>query len=612
MTLGPFLRRELVTLVRRGRAFSNRRHVVLLMAVIVAGMILLWDWRGWDRASLSGTRRFGEVTFTLLFTALTGLAIGILGPQAAVLIAGERDQKTLDALLTTRFSSAEIVLGAMAAGLTRFFNATAATIPIMLVVLVFGAVDPRLLFLGLGGLGATALFISATSIWVSVHARTGTRASTLAAGYLIFWCGFPFFFLVTLKPLLWPSCPAWIHQTALWCLDSSPMGLLTNVLGVLPRPGTFVSTVQLMIAWQGLGTLLLTAHAIIRLRPASRALYDVEGRTSHLRMLRQAMRRPVPRPACGDDPVLWNDRYSVLPSSRIMRTIRRAESLALLLIIIVMTSWFALPAFHELRERGYGPSPEAFQFPEWNPLPRVLVSKIIISSPIAAVPGQARLDFNVTLRQISALFGVFYVICTLANTTQSLEREQRRDTWFGLVATPLTGWEILRAKMIASLERSGKGGLILVGLWTTGLLSGAIHPIGYIAALAWLSVLSVVFGSLGLNLQLKEISRKITGSRSLEPLVLLKSVGLLLLFSVVPLSYGWVSLFSYEDVYAMIHADPFPLFSPIPHNARFGARSVALVWILGMIPLVIWAFVLTNSMCRRFDFYIGRPTRPKS
>lgn len=54
MLLEPFLRGELIIAVQRGSAFSRRRGAVVLMTAVIAGCVVVWDWRGWDRASVAG------------------------------------------------------------------------------------------------------------------------------------------------------------------------------------------------------------------------------------------------------------------------------------------------------------------------------------------------------------------------------------------------------------------------------------------------------------------------------------------------------------------------------------------------------------------------------
>ena len=116
--------------------------------------------------------------------------------------------------------------------------------------------------------------------------------------------------------------------------------------------------------------------------------------------------------------------------------------------------------------------------PEGNPFARVLLGKLLIPAGSAA-PGQARLEFNVALRQFSALFVMLYVVMVCGTAAMSMIVERERDTWQSLIATSLTPWEILRAKMLAAIWRAREAGLMLIALWTVGLAGGCRPSAGF-------------------------------------------------------------------------------------------------------------------------------------
>ena len=89
---------------------------------------------------------------------------------------------------------------------------------------------------------------------------------------------------------------------------------------------------------------------------------------------------------CGDDPVLWNELHSQRASSLAGRIAAGLGELVGIGVLALGTSWFALPAFSELAERGYGAAREGFTMPEVNPLARVLIGKLLIPAGSAA-PG---------------------------------------------------------------------------------------------------------------------------------------------------------------------------------------------------------------------------------
>ena len=74
------------------------------------------------------------------------------------------------ALLTTQLSGAEIVVGTMAAGLLRAANGLAAAVPLVVLIVFLGGVDPGLVLLSGAGLASTALAAAAISVVASVGA----------------------------------------------------------------------------------------------------------------------------------------------------------------------------------------------------------------------------------------------------------------------------------------------------------------------------------------------------------------------------------------------------------------------------------------------------------
>jgi hypothetical protein len=341
---GPFLKREMVTSVRCGRVIPDRLIALLLVAWVVAGCVGVWDEWGWDRTSVRAAAWFALVAFGLTAFAQAGIAIGLVVGQVAPAIASERDRKSLYAVLTTQLSGAEIVVGTMAAGLLRAANGLAAVLPLVVLMVFLGGVDPGLVLLSGAGLASTALAAAAISIVASVGAPTRGRAVSFAVGLVLAWFALPPAFL-TLRMLLWKGGPRWLTEAALWLLDSSPFGVGLSLM------------------------------------------------------------------------------------------------------------------------------------PAWNPLLRVPVDKL---SMLAGGPaaGQARLEFNIALRQCSAFWAGGYVLGLYSAAALGVKRERERGTWLGLIATPLCAWEIVRAKMLGPVLSSLRGALTLIALWTVGLMAGAVPPPG--------------------------------------------------------------------------------------------------------------------------------------
>ena len=608
MWLGPFLRRELTTSVRSSRAFSDRRNAVVLTASVVLGSFVLWDRMEWDRTSIAGSHRFGLATFGLLAFGMTTLALGIVGPQVASSIASERDRKTLDALLASEFTGAEVVLGAMAAGLFRLANALAVTLPIVVLMVFLGGVSPIWAILAGVGLASMAVFMAAVAVAASVEARTAIRAVNLGSGLLAPWVGLPTL-LVILRPFVWPGSPPWLTSALVAMSDGSPLGFLTNLGGIVPRPGGPVGAISRMAAWQLGGSLVLVAWAIARLRPASRGLYDVEGQATRLEQIKAAMRRPPRRPPCHDDPVLWHEIHAGRALGLAWRLVHRAINLAWLGLVALVTWRLASPAFAELIERGYGPSREAFTMPEVSPIVRLVINNTFSKLALSVAPGQARLEFNIALRQSASLFVAAYAATALSAAFEGVKGERRRDTWLGLIATPLSGREILRAKLLGSLWKGRDTAFTLLGLWTIGLVSGAVHPLGFLASVAFLAISGVFHAALGLSLILRECDPERTALEAFSPIWAPLMLVAIFLLSSAPIALAWSSLLTYEDMQAVIRSGPLPAFGHAVIGDFMGARAVAVAWLAGAVAYAVGAVRLVLANERRFDAAVGRPTR---
>lgn len=612
MSIGPFLRLEYAGSIERGELFRDRLRAAVPLGLVLALALVVWDWNGWDRASVAGAATFAHVAFGLVVAVQACLAVALVFPVARM-IALERDRKTLDALLATRLSSLQIVVGVMAAGLFRCANGMAATLPVVILMVYLGGVDPRFVMLACVGLGSTALGVAALAVVASVESRTSVRALGAAAGLLQVWFVLPVVSLM-LRGLFLPAVPAWLVTPVLWALDSSPFGPAGSFFRILPRPWGIVAGVYRMAALQAAVAAALTAWAVWRLRPAARALYDAEGRIGMLNALRAANRSLPYRHPCGADPVLWNEVSSDRARSRAGRFAGWLVNLLTTSLIAVGTWWFAGPAFLELAERGYGPSAQAYTMPEINPLARVLVERLIVRSSTGARPGQARLEFNLALRQISALMALALVIPTLASGTASVARERQRDTWLGLLVTPLSGADILRGKVLGSFWRARGTAGTLLGLWVVGLASGAVHPLGFLAAVVWMGVSGPLYAAIGVASVLDPDTDADTPSWWLHPSAWPARVagwlGMMLLVSFVPMVLASVSLFSYEDVHAAAHSKPFPLLDETFLQPWLGARAVTFACLAGTVALVVGAAAFTRSLTRSFDTLVGRPCRP--
>jgi hypothetical protein len=200
--------------------------------------------------------------------------------------------------------------------------------------------------------------------------------------------------------------------------------------------------------------------------------------------------------------------------------------------------------------------------------------------------------------------------------------ERERETWLGLIGTPLTGREILGAKILASIWKARGLVYLQLVLWTVGLLAGAVHPLGYLATVIGTAASCWLFAALGVSASLRSRDRGAATSRSLGPLIILLSLGALpfllpglasTLLAVVSMPFqAWASLLSYDDVHAALHSRIPPQLAPIGIRDAAGIWILAVAWLMITLIQAAGAYLLTSSAVRGFDAAIGRPTRPKA
>ena len=156
-------------------------------------------------------------------------------------------------------------------------------------------------------------------------------------------------------------------------------------------------------------------------------------------------------------------------------------------------------------------------------------------------------------------------------------------------------------------------------------MAGAVHPLGFLAAVTGLAVSAWFCSALGVSEQLLAAAplevllwplREGGMERAGHPLALLvrlvAAVGAMYLLWAISVALAWASLLTYEDVHSVVHSGAFPQFGATAHQTMVGARTVVGVWLAGTTALGVWAFSLTRAMCRDFDVVVGRPTRPRA
>jgi ABC-type transport system involved in multi-copper enzyme maturation permease subunit len=591
MLLGPVFHFELVRIARRWRLYAVRFGFGMILLLLIGFNYLSffdpdrpWDLLMAHQVSISRLAQFGTSLVVTILLAQAALVLALTPGLVADSIAGERQRKTLHYLMASRLRSGEIVAGKLAARLLHLAVFVAVTLPILSLLTLFGGVDPR-------DLGMAFLATATTTYWLAGLAILASAVTRNARDALLASYALAVLFLV--GPLVVegliaglsgvPEFAPWgfvfdaLHTLNGWFLAVNPLSLLGNVWS-LQRAGSGAMLEPL--AWMiGLQAAYGTACVILTtliLRPMYRW---IEGQSGVRRKGRWRWRRLLPRPAVGNWPVYWKEAHVSGTTAGTLRTLIRFGLILLVTGIMVAVLSEAPGAFHELLSEG------------------------VFASDYRSV--RERSEFNMVLRVGgSAIFGLWLVALGLT-TAGGIATEREQDTWISLLATPLEGREILRDKMLGPLRAVAPLGAPVLVLWTLGLLSGAIHPFGFLLGLAALGLFTWFVVAMGTYASL--ISQTAWRAQGFVLAVLVAPN--FCCFIPSPLWLTGLSLISYGEFVNLLSNDPIDVFQ------EAGWNLIPVLMILGYFvggPLIylMAAVLLTRASFDQFDRIAQRPFAP--
>jgi ABC-type transport system involved in multi-copper enzyme maturation permease subunit len=575
MAIGPVFRFELVRTARRRRFFVARFLIgAILFVMLVWAFVSQFGWRalGLTRFSLHDLADFGYGVVASILTIQAGLVLVLAPALAASAIADERERKTLHYLLTSRLTAVEIIIGKLGARLTHVGILLASTLPVVGLLTLFGGVDPRALLWMYAGTISTAFFLTGVCVFLSVQARKVRHALSQAYAFTALW--------LIVVPLLsalphfasgrWSSVEDACHQVVDWLALSSPLGLVINNRPVLfwTNPDAVYADVVVMIWIQLAVGALFTGLAAWRLRSAFRAIEGSSGAPFWRRSRSPAYRRRRP---CGDDPVYWREAYGSGPTglARVLSLFLVAAAAVAVVFGVCYLGW---PAFVELREHGY----------------------------LSTNPYEARQSFNIFIRGACTSLFVLWMLWLGSITAASIASEREHDTWTSLLATPLSGAEILRGKIFGCLRSTAGFGISLAALLMLGVALGAVHPVGFCFAMAALGCYVWFVTAMGMltSLSVKSTWRALMITQGI-------SVGIhLCCMSPLPtpmLTIGYAP-FSFAEVSEIAGIGPFD-------SGFLPGVFIFLMFPAGPVIYAVIAYGLTRNLFGKFDRVADRPRR---
>jgi ABC-type transport system involved in multi-copper enzyme maturation permease subunit len=506
MAAGAIIESELRRMSRRRWFYAMRVAVGLAALAFLAaryerlaaliGSMPAWNATAFVRGFLADLIWYQGVALVLL---VPGLVAGA--------IAGEDRRGMMTALLASRLTAWDIVLGKFAASLAPLAAAVLVTLPILALSALIGGLQWWHAALLYGGMASTVLLAASISLVISAASKRPRGA--IVAAYLVVgsWLFLPPAFRHTVQYMDGPGgvvMRAMVYLT-MTAHPLEPTFVLEQYTMALAEPAYRAS--PLLVIWRSeltwkagimLGihvglSLLLIGLSVVLLRPVRLGLRGTWFARGARRRLKAAERAARKRPPVGDDPIDWKERF--LPESRPWMA-RQVVALPLAALA------FCMLIDHPARD-------EALDY--WS------------SGRDPAIAYAARANLNTGLRGLATALTGLALLATVMAGVGSIAGEKERDTWTSIRTSPLTGTEVARAKARGALRGSSGIWLPVAVVLATGVALGGANLLAALAfgVIAWVLARSVAAVGVACSMRTNSTIKGLV----MAALVLLWSIG---------------------------------------------------------------------------------------
>ena len=585
--LGPLFRLEMVSNARATRTYVVR-SLYGATVFLVAASAYRQSFFASGHVQFSGDEltAFARRIFDAL-VIIQGVAAILLAPaMTAGAVAGEAQAKTLDELLTTELTASEVVADKASARLALVMTTIFAGFPLLMLTAEIGGLGPWAALAALGVTLSTAFFLAGLALIASTQSRSvrGALNATMTIG--LSWLIVPGAVQVLLprSGITGYSLSLWVEPINTWVAASSPfVAWMAIARGSVRSPEELGSLLGWMVGLQLVMGAIWVGLAAALLRPGAR----LRSGGYHPRGAPGESRRTL-RP-CTDDPMLWKE-IDVPRLPALYRPAGMLIGLVLGILMIWSTLGYATVAFREVLASGYGVAPV----------------------------GSARAVFLVYLRVVVTGIAVVYLLGVASDAAAGLTSERERDTWVSLITTPLTGREIVRAKVLGALWGIRHTAVVFVGLVFSGVVAGSVHPLGMIAVFAEFAAFTAMGSTMGTWVSLRARSTTQALAITILMLAAINASGLLL--GMVPGvgQLGWSlctplsvasSLASFGDLSGVLSYGMLGVITD-ERLARTWVRSreeMATMCVVGLFTNLTLAWLFYRTACQGFDAVLDRP-----
>ncbi len=576
MPLGPVFRWETAAIARRKRTYVIRG--IYGLVILTCFSLPLLDTTGLSSAREIEHRQLAAATQESFGAILAGQALALLLVTPALFagaIAQEVERGNLVLLLASPASSLEIVLGKLGPRFAQVVLMLAVAVPVIGLLSLNGGVNDKLVLLCNAVLLSSAFLIASVAMLISVISASLRQAVLWTYIAETLWLAAPPLFDAAVAHAT-PKVSEWAGFCGGLCAMTSPVSVLGE-LGTLPATivGDFLRT---MLVQGGLGALFVVVAASL-LRPVASGAGPFGWRLAPVNFL-LSRRRLLPRPACGDRPVLWKEMH--VARSRVLARLFLTLAVLAVLVPLGWATWlFAVPAFQEVAAGGYG----------------------------SAKPAGAREEFNIFLRVTLVSSYMLLAIGLAIFCATSITSEKEKDRWTSLIATPLSALEIVGQKMIGACWRLHWLGLTYLVLLALGVAAGAIHPLGGILSVVQFVVFLGFVAGLGTYFSLRSRSSVhalgwtffvlfVINGGYLLGCVLVRNETSLVFFLATPLLHG-LSFATYPEVNWFLKGG----------TGIGNPTEVAWLIVVNVLFYGVSAVVLCYKCVGAFEKDAGRPAR---